>query len=190
MQPTPGQDVALAAEREDDRTAVRELHRTAFGSDGEVVAELVDRLRATSAPDRTVSLVARSGGAVIGHVMLTPALLDAPRRLVAVHVLSPLAVDPAHQRRRLGGLLVTAVVEAAGALATPLVFLEGSPHYYSRFGFRPATDAGFRRPSLRIPPAAFQVLPQRSWEPWMTGTLVYPQVFWDLDCVGLRDPHA
>jgi len=27
-----------------------------------------------------------------------------------------------------------------------------------------------------------------SYEPWMTGTLVYSRVLWDLDCVGLRDP--
>jgi len=25
-----------------------------------------------------------------------------------------------------------------------------------------------------------------AWEEWMTGTLVYSRVFWDLDCVGLR----
>jgi hypothetical protein len=27
----------------------------------------------------------------------------------------------------------------------------------------------------------------RVWEPWMTGTLVYSRVFWDLDLVGLRE---
>lgn len=46
---------------------------------------------------------------------------------------------------------------------------------------------GFRRPSLRIPEPAFQVLRLDSWEPWMTGTLVYSRIFWDLDCVGLRE---
>jgi putative acetyltransferase len=25
-------------------------------------------------------------------------------------------------------------------------------------------------------------------EPWMTGTLVYSEIFWRLDAVGLRDP--
>ena len=25
-------------------------------------------------------------------------------------------------------------------------------------------------------------------EPWMTGRLVYPDVWWQLDLVGLRDP--
>ncbi len=26
-------------------------------------------------------------------------------------------------------------------------------------------------------------------EDWMTGRLVYPEAFWALDCVGLRDPR-
>ena len=67
------------------------------------------------------------------------------------------------------------------------MFLEGSPAYYHRFGFEPGGGLGFRRPSLRIPEPAFQVLRLPTYEPWMTGTLVYSRVFWDLDCVGLRD---
>ena len=71
-------------------------------------------------------------------------------------------------------------------LQEPAIFLEGSPGYYRRFGFEAAGSAGFRRPSLRIPEPAFQVRTFASYEPWMTGTLVYPEAFWELDCVGLR----
>lgn len=45
-------------------------------------------------------------------------------------------------------------------------------------------------PSLRMPDAAFQVARLPAYEPWMTGTLVYSETFWALDCVGLRDPDA
>jgi putative acetyltransferase len=31
------------------------------------------------------------------------------------------------------------------------------------------------------------VLRLPAYESWMTGTLIYSRVFWDLDCVGLRD---
>jgi putative acetyltransferase len=68
----------------------------------------------------------------------------------------------------------------------PLVFLEGSPLYYSRFGFEPGAENGFRKPSLRIPDAGFQVCKLPAYEPWMTGTLVYDAAFWRHDCVGLR----
>jgi putative acetyltransferase len=74
--------------------------------------------------------------------------------------------------------------------SVPAVFLEGSPDYYPRFGFQPGAELGFRKPSLRIPDAAFQVRLLAAYEPWMTGTLVYSEVFWRHDSVGLRDPDA
>jgi putative acetyltransferase len=59
---------------------------------------------------------------------------------------------------------------------------------YARFGFRAGGELGFRKPSLRIPDDAFQALMMPSYEPWMTGTLVYSHVFWEHDAVGLREP--
>ena len=70
----------------------------------------------------------------------------------------------------------------------PLVFLEGDPAYYGRLGFVPAGGLGFRRPSLRIPDRAFQVVRLEPLEEWMTGRLVYPDVWWRHDAAGLRDP--
>jgi putative acetyltransferase len=133
------------------------------------------------------SFVAERDGDVLGCVLLTRALLDAPQRLVDVLVLSPLAVHPATQGRGVGSALVRHALGEVAARPEPLIFLEGSARYYSRFGFRPSAELGFRKPSLRIPDAAFQVLPLTGHASWMTGTLVYPQVFWDHDCVGLRD---
>ena len=75
----------------------------------------------------------------------------------------------------------------AQAASVPLVFLEGAPGYYSRFGFEQGSELGFRKPSLRIPDAAFQVLRLPAYEQWMTGTLVYSEVFWRHDAVGLRE---
>ncbi|SBW25375.1 hypothetical protein [Protofrankia symbiont of Coriaria ruscifolia] len=39
------------------------------------------------------TVVAEDTGRVVGHVMFTRSLLDAPRRLVEVQVLSPLALS-------------------------------------------------------------------------------------------------
>ena len=125
---------------------------------------------------------------IVGHILFTRSLLDAPRRLVDVLVLSPVSVAPAHQRRGIGTALIRHGMDEVRRLPDePLVFLEGAPGFYGRFGFEPAGALGFRRPSLRIPEPAFQVVRLAPWEPWMTGTLVYSRVFWDLDCVGLRD---
>jgi hypothetical protein len=63
--------------------------------------------------------------------------------------------------------------------------LEGSPTYYPRLGFRAGAELGFRKPSLRIPDAAFQVMPLGAYEPWMTCTLVYAE---DVLAVRRRGP--
>lgn len=120
--------------------------------------------------------------------MLSAARLDAPRRLVDVWVLSPLGVLPEAQGQGLGTALVAHALGAAGQTGMPLVFLEGDPAFYGPRGFACASALGFRSPSLRIPDPAFQVCVLGAHEPWMTGTLVYPEPFWALDCVGLRDP--
>ena len=179
--------VLLRPELPTDAAAVRALHRVAFGDHGEVVAGLVDDLRAD---DRAVGLIAEDDAAVVGHVLHVPGLLDAPRRLVPVYTLSPLAVLPGSQRRGTGTALVRAGLREMAARDVPVVFLEGDPAFYRRLGFVAGADRGFRRPSLRIPEPAFQVALLPAYEPWMTGTLVYPEVFWEHDAVGLRDRKA
>jgi putative acetyltransferase len=162
------------------------VHRRAFEDEGEVVAGLVEALLRDD--PAALSVVAEESGEVVGHVLITRSLLDAPPRLVEVGVLSPLGVRPDRQGQGIGTALVRRGLELADQRRVPVVFLEGSPRYYPRLGFRPGADLGFRKPSLRIPDAAFQAVTLSAYEPWMTGTLVYSSTFWDSDCVGLRDP--
>jgi len=182
--------VDVRGELHGDREALREVHLRAFGDHGQTVADLVDALRTAITADDGLSLVAECAGDVVGHVMFARGLLDAPRRLVGVQVLSPLAVVPERQGEGIGAALVRRGLECMAERSVPLVFLEGSPGYYARFGFSPGGAQGFRRPSLRIPDAAFQALRLPAYEPWMTGTLVYSDTFWEHDAVGLRDPDV
>lgn len=178
----------VRVERPSDIAAIDAVHVQAFGAEfGPTVAGLVRTLRARFLPDNGLSLVARDKGRVIGHVMFTRALLDAPRRLVEVQVLSPLGVLPDRQRQGIGSLLVRTGISLLAQRGVPLVFLEGSPDYYGRLGFVRASEHGFRSPSLRIPDAGFQVGRLPDAREWMTGTFVYPDVWWELDMVGLRE---
>ena len=191
--PRPPESVTVRTERPGEREAVRAVVTAAFADDG-AIARLVDALDAS--PDRLdgLSLVAVAGqddGAsadVVGHVMGTRAYLDTRRELREVVVLSPLSVAPESQGRGIGGALIEALVEAAAGAGHPAVVLEGDPGYYARHQFAAAEPLGFRRPSLRIPGPAFQARLLPAHEDWMTGTVVYPRVFWDHDAVGLRDP--
>jgi len=166
-----------------DRDAIRQVHTGAFGDEGKV-AVLTDALRAAPAPLAPLSFVATVGSDLAGHVMLSASRLDAPPRLVDVYVLSPLGVLPQYQRRGIGAALIEVALAAARDGGVPLVFLEGDPAYYGQRGFERAGACGFRAPSLRIPPPAFQVARLPGYEPWMTGTLVYSDTFWAHDCVG------
>jgi putative acetyltransferase len=178
--------VRIREENEADRAAIRDVQTRAFGDDG-LVADLVDGLRAAQAPLPVQSFVADEDGRVAGHVMLSASRLDAPSRLVDVYVLSPLGVAPEYQRHGIGTRLIEHAIAAADASGVPLLFLEGSPVFYGKRGFERADAIGFRSPSLRIPGPAFQVVRLSGYEPWMTGTLVYSETFWALDCVGLRE---
>lgn len=177
--------LVIRTQRPGDRAAVRAVVTDAFGD--ATIADLVEALQEAPAGAAGLSYVAEHDGRVVGHTMLTRSWVDAPRRLLEVLVLSPLAVAPDHQGRGIGGRLVTHALREAQRAGAPLVFLEGSPRYYPRFGFERASGHGFTAPSVRIPDAAFQVVRLPAYEPWMTGALVYADQFWAFDLVGLRD---
>ena len=176
----------IRVETEGDRAEVEALHLAAFGED--VLPVLVRGLRAGDGFVPGWSLVAFEAGEVVGHTMVTyvplEALDGATRR---VPCLSPLGVRPDAQGRGVGRALVDAVCAAVEADGEPFVVLEGNPAMYSRFGFAAAQERGLRRPSERIPPAAFQVRTMagdRPDDPALRGRVLYPDVFWDNDCVG------
>jgi putative acetyltransferase len=176
--------VTIRTQRPGDRAAVRDLVARAF--DRDVVGDLAVALFDAPAGAAGMSYVAEVGGRLAGHVILTRAWVDAPERLVEVLVLGPLSVAPEHHRQGIGTELVTHALREADGAGAPLVFLEGHPGYYPRFGFEPAGPLGFGKPSVRIPDAAFQVVKLTAYQPWMTGALVYAEPFWAYDCVGLR----
>jgi hypothetical protein len=81
-------NVRLAIPR--DRPSIDEVEAAAFGGHADVVLPLIRELRRTEAV--AFDLVAEIDDAIVGHVMVSYGRLDWPRRLVDVHVLSPIAV--------------------------------------------------------------------------------------------------
>ena len=172
----------IREQRAADHDAVVSVVGRAFSDDPDVVpleAELAT-LEGSSA------YVAELDADVVGHVRLTRSWIDAEQRLVDVLVLSPLSVEPRVQRTGIGRALVARALTRAEEVGSPALFLEGDPAYYSRLGFRPAAELGVAPPSRRVPAPAFQAVRLPAYEPWMTGALVYPDVFWRHDAVGLR----
>ena len=176
----------IRPERTADEPLVAALQAAAFGHQPEQVVALVNDLRSATEEGDRLSLVAVEHGRLVGHVLFTPSLLDTTERLVPVQVLSPVGVHPDAQGRGIGSALIGEGLRILDERGVPAVVLEGNPDYYRRFGFEQAGPLGFRKPSLRIPDAGFQVRKLGAYEPWMTGTFVYSEPFWRNDAVGLR----
>ena len=158
----------------------------AFADEGEQVARLWAEVEQSDA--LRASIVAEQDGRIVGHVGLSHAWLDARRELLDVWLLSPLSVLPAMQGQGIGTRLLATAIGEARSGGTPLLFLEGSPDYYGRRGFERASPHGFTPASTRTPGAAFQVVRFAGHEDWMTGQLIYRDVWWRHDSAGLRDP--
>lgn len=172
-----------------DREAVLRVIAAAFGSDEPEHGAQVADIWAGVGRYRQAGLVVEQGGHVLGHVGLSRAWVDARRALVEVWVLSPLSVVPDRQQQGIGTALVAAAVETARDSGVPALFLEGSPLYYGARGFERADRHGFLPAALeRTPRAAFQCVLFEGREDWMTGQLIYPNVWWEHDAAGLRDP--
>jgi putative acetyltransferase len=149
-----------------DVAAIEAVHRATFPTDLE--ARLV-RLLVERGQD-AVSLVAVEGGQIAGHVLFSPATIEADGRVFATGLgLAPIAVLPPFQSRGFGSALIRAGLDACRQLATGFVVVLGAPAYYARFAFVPASrhrltcefggDDAFQIQWLRnnpaIPPGCF-----------------------------------
>ncbi|MFN2319561.1 MAG: GNAT family N-acetyltransferase [Dermatophilaceae bacterium] len=174
----------VRTQRPEELAEVMALGDLAFGAE-EGIGALVEALQADGSFTGQ-SYVALAGDRIVGHAMLTRCFLDTEDRVLTIPVLSPLSVHPDVQRQGVGRAVVAYALARAEGDGAMGVVLEGDPAYYSRLGFEPAEPWGLLRPSPRIPRPAFQWVRLPAHEPWMRGRVVYPDVFWRHDAVGLR----
>jgi putative acetyltransferase len=168
--------VTIRPERAGDAAAIARVVGAAFGSPE--VPGLVADIRASPQFVPDWSLVAVAAGEIVGHVMVSFAVVrdGAAERRVAM--LSPLAVAPHRQRRGIGSALVRAVTARVDAAGEPLVVLEGSPAFYGRLGFEHAVPLGIEIDLPDWAPAeAAQVLRLTRYDPAVRGTVSYPPAF-------------
>lgn len=171
--------IAIRPESAEDHDAIRQLVAAAFGS--EVEAELVDRIRTSPEYVAEMALVAEVDGEVVGHVMVSNAVLRSNDSDRQISMLSPLAVRPDRQKAGIGHALVSAALAVADERSEPLVVVEGSPSYYGRFGFEHSIAYGIEIDLPEwAPPEAAQVRRLRSFDPndaTLRGKVIYPKAF-------------
>lgn len=167
----------IRMETNEDFAQVYEVNYEAFGnSDDE--AKLVERIRASEGFVPELSLVAEVGGSIVGHVLVSKALVVGSEARHEVLVLAPIAVRPSCQKQGVGTKLITEAQQRSKELGASLILLIGHPGYYPKFGFKPARAFGIDLLQFEVPDEVFMVyeVTGGSLEA-VKGELVYPAAF-------------
>ncbi|CAL9351601.1 hypothetical protein SUDANB95_00474 [Actinosynnema sp. ALI-1.44] len=155
-----------------DVEAIASVTEAAFADRPGGEVWLVGALREDRGWIPALSLVAEVEGEVVGHVVCTRGFAGETPALG----LGPLSVRPDVQRRGVGKALMHAVLGAADALDEPLVALLGDPAYYSRYGFRAASEFGVVPPNPEWA-QYFQVRALSAYRPEVRGAFRYAEPF-------------
>jgi predicted N-acetyltransferase YhbS len=123
-----------------------------------------------------ISLLATAGERIVGHVVLSPMSHADQPGLRGLLGLGPIAVEPALQSRGIGSALTREAIRQARDARVHRLFVLGDPAFYRRFGFIPASEAGF---TCNFPKVgdAFQILTLRESRPIPPGQVRYAPAF-------------
>jgi putative acetyltransferase len=146
--------VSIRKERLGDIEQIRAVNIRAFSQTSE--ADVIDILR--KACPEFVSMVAIKDDRLVGHILFTPAVIDAKEKCVVGMGLAPLAVLPDFQRQGIGSRLMRSGLEVMRLARWPFVLVLGHPGYYPRFGFVPASKYGIISEYKDVPEEAFMIL--------------------------------
>jgi putative acetyltransferase len=159
----------IRAETISDRANIWRVQAEAFPTYAE--ADLVNELRDDG--DVVFSLVALSGGRIVGHVLFSR--MESPEKFLG---LAPVAVIASHRRQGIAAGLIREGLTRAKADDWAGVFVLGDD-YYKRFGFDPTLAAGFSSPYAGPHLMALSLNPEELTI--RTGPAEYPRAFSELE---------
>jgi putative acetyltransferase len=169
--------VTVRLQRADDYEAIRHIYAAAFArpeSPESVPLEvgIFESLWEAGDAIPELSFTALEEVGAVGHVTASRATVDTD----SVVAVGPIGVLPEYQGHGIGSALMDALLTAADVAGVPMIVLLGSPHYYGRFGFRPAQEQGVVSPEPRWG-EAFQARPLTAYTPAVAGRFQYAPAF-------------
>lgn len=130
--------VEIKREKAEDREEVELLFTTVFDEEG--ILPMIKNLRESDNYIPELSRVARINDSIIGVIMYTSGAIVRGRKQTQTAVLSSIAVLPAYQGLGVGKQLVMNSFNKARRLSIGSVLVFGQEEYFSRFGFKPASE--------------------------------------------------
>lgn len=106
---------------------------------------VLQQLRSSAAWIQQLDLVAEVEGRLVAHIVYATGTITLTDGRQLTHLgFGPVSVAPDWQRQGIGENLIRHSLNLAHALGYPLVLITGSPAYYARFGFEPASRYSLR----------------------------------------------
>lgn len=137
--------MVIRIEEERDYNQVEKLIIQAFAnaehSDGNE-AKLVRKLRQSNSFIPALSLIAEIDGKIVGHILFTQIGIGNGKGVA----LAPLAVLHEFRKKGIGSSLISEGHAIARKLGFSVSVVLGSPEYYPRHGYIPASDLGIIAP--------------------------------------------
>ena len=127
--------IDIRTETNDDIGAIAEVTVAAFQTlaiSNHTEQFIIEALRAAKA--LMVSLVAESGGRVIGHIAFSPVTIS--DGTPDWYGLGPVSVFPEYQRQGIGKALIREGLSRLKSIQARGCCLVGHPEYYKKFGFK------------------------------------------------------
>lgn len=165
-------NLLIRSEQAGDIEAITQVTYDAFlgkFSDHPTEHLIVNALR--EADMLTLSLVAEIDGNVVGHVAFSPVTIN--ETFMDWYGLGPISVAPAFQKQGIGSKMIVDGLAKLRDLGAKGCVLEGSPAYYSRFGFKPKAGLTYHAaPALEF----FMALP--FYDDIPTGQVEFHKAFY------------
>jgi len=138
---------------------------------------LVQRLRKSSAFVPELSMVAETGGKIVGHILLTKLKIKDGQNEFESLALAPVSVLPEYQGKGIGGMLIQEAHKKARDLGYKSIVLLGHEKYYPKFGYRQADNFGIELP-FDVPKENCMVIElTENGLKGVSGTVGYPKEF-------------